>query len=157
VRQATQVVERLSQRVLEGKKVPSDERILSLVELHTEAVPRSPWWRAGHARAHVEGRIVTQDEIMEHPTEHGQAATAVGHHVALFDHLPGLLTANRGVPAADTEARLRHRAIPASGKRSNTPAPFAGSIASARASSTGLRACGGNTDGMGGSGSRVWT
>ncbi len=32
----------------------------------------------------VEGGIVTRFEILEHPTEHGQAVEAVAHHQALF-------------------------------------------------------------------------
>jgi hypothetical protein len=36
----------------------------------------------------VDGRIVTRDEILEHPTEHGQALRATEPHVALFARPP---------------------------------------------------------------------
>jgi IS5 family transposase len=120
------VIDQTRRRVLEGREVPSEEKVLSLVELHTKAVPH----HKGGAQVafgrqveldEVEGGIITRYEILEHPTEHGQAVTAVEHHVALFDHPPGLVAADRGVHAADTEQRLRqagvrHVAIPASGK-----------------------------------------
>jgi IS5 family transposase len=151
----------------------SEKKVLSLVEPHTKAVLRSPWRRpgrvraAGRARVRVEGGIITRYEMLAHPTEHGQAVTAVEHHVALFDHPPGLVAADRGVHAADTEQRLRqagvrHVAIPASGKVSaerrafeHTPA-FRRGIASARAPVAGSPACGGIMGG-GNAGPTGWT
>jgi IS5 family transposase len=120
------VISQTRRRVLEGKKVPSDEKVLSLVEPHTKAIARHKGGQLVEfgrqvVLDEVEGGIITRYEILEHPTEHGQAVTAVAHHVALFDHPPGLVAADRGVHAADTEQRLRqvgvrHVAIPASGK-----------------------------------------
>ncbi len=71
----------------------------------------------------VDGGIVTRYQILEHPTEHGQAVEAVAHHQALFEHPPNLVTADRGVHSADTEERLKAAgvkrvAIPAAGKLS---------------------------------------
>jgi IS5 family transposase len=119
------VIGQTRRRVLEGQKVPSEEKVLSLHEPHTRAIPRH---KGGALVAfgrqvildEVEGGIVTRYAILAHPTEHGQAVTAVEHHVALFAHPPGLVAADRGVHAADTEARLgqlgvRRVAIPASG------------------------------------------
>jgi IS5 family transposase len=117
-----QVISQTRRRVFQGEKV------LSLVEPHTRAVPRH---KAGKTVEfgrqveldEVEGGIVTRDEILSHPTEHGQAVTAVEHHRALFEHPPNLVAADRGVHTADTERRLREQgvrrvAIPASGKLS---------------------------------------
>jgi hypothetical protein len=66
---------------------------------------------------------VTRIQILEHPTEHGQAVSAVEHHLALFEHPLGLVAGDRGVHAADTKASLRQLgvtcvAIPASGRLS---------------------------------------
>jgi IS5 family transposase len=71
----------------------------------------------------VEGGIVTRYQILEHPTEHGQAVEAVAHHQALFEHPPGLVAGDRGVQSAETEERLKAAgvkrvAIPAAGKLS---------------------------------------
>jgi transposase, IS5 family len=115
-------------RVLEGKKVASEQKVLSLFEPHTRAIPR----HKGGALVEfgrqvmldeVEGGIVTRYEILEHPNEHGQAIEAVAHHRALFEHPPNLVTGDRGVHSADTEAMLtasgvKRVAIPASGKLS---------------------------------------
>ena len=71
----------------------------------------------------VEGGIVTRFQILEHPTEHGQAVEAVAHHQQLFEHPPNLVAGDRGVHSADTESRLQAAgvklvAIPVVGKLS---------------------------------------
>lgn len=115
-------------RVLEGKKVTSEQKVLSLFEPHTRAIPR----HKGGALVEfgrqvmldeVDGGIVTRYEILEHPTEHGQAIEAVAHHGAIFEHPPNLVAGDRGVHSAETEATLsaagvKRVAIPASGKLS---------------------------------------
>jgi IS5 family transposase len=115
-------------RVLEGKKVASEQNVLSLFEPHTRAIPR----HKGGALVEfgrqvildeVEGGIVTRYQILSHPNEHGQAVEAVAHHCALFEHPPNLVAGDRGVHSAATEERLtavgvKRVAIPASGKLS---------------------------------------
>src|SRR2546426_5226948 len=122
------VIKQTRTRVLEDKKVASGEKVLSLFEPHTRAIPR----HKGGALVEfgrqvvldeVEGGIVTRYEILEHPEEHGQAIEAVAHHCALFAHPPGLVTGDRGVHSAETEDKLKAAAvkrvaIPASGKLS---------------------------------------
>jgi transposase, IS5 family len=119
------VITQTRRRVLEGKKVASDEKVLSLFEPQTRAIPR----HKGGALVEfgrqvvldeVEGGIVTRYEILEHPNEHGQAPLAVRHHQTLFEHPPNLVTADRGVHSAQTEEQLKEAgvkrvAIPASG------------------------------------------
>ena len=79
------VIKQTRTRVLEDKKVASGEKVLSLFEPHTRAIPR----HKGGALVEfgrqvvldeVEGGIVTRYEILEHPEEHGQATHAVRHH-----------------------------------------------------------------------------
>jgi transposase, IS5 family len=122
------VIVQTRSRVLEGKKVASEHKVLSLFEPHTRAIPR----HKGGALVEfgrqvmldeVEGGIVTRYEILEHPNEHGQAVEAVAHHCALFEHPPNLVAGDRGVHSADTEEHLKAAgvkrvAIPASGKLS---------------------------------------
>ena len=115
-------------RVLEGKKVASDQKVLSLFELHTRAIPRHKGGAVVEFGRQVmldevDGGIVTRYEILAHPTEHGQAVEAVAHHRALFEHAPNLVAGDRGVHSADTEdtlkaAGVKRVAIPASGKLS---------------------------------------
>ena len=106
----------------------SEQKVLSLFEPHTRAIPR----HKGGALVEfgrqvildeVEGGIVTRYQILEHPNEHGQAIEAVSHHQALFEHPPNLVTGDRGVHSAETEDQLKAAgvkrvAIPASGKLS---------------------------------------
>jgi transposase, IS5 family len=123
-----QVIAQTRRRVLEGKKVPSDQKVLSLFEPHTRAIPRHKGGALVEFGRHVildevEGGIVTRYEILSHPNEHGQAIEAVAHHVALFDHPPGTVAGDRGVHSPETEAILKEAgvkrvAIPASGKLS---------------------------------------
>jgi IS5 family transposase len=122
------VIQQTRQRVLEGKKVASVDKVLSLFEPHTKAIPRHKGGSLVEFGRHVildevDGGIITRYEILEHPTEHGQAIPAVEHHLALFDHPPNLVAGDRGVHSADTEEHLtplgvKLVAIPASGKRS---------------------------------------
>jgi len=150
------VIAQTRSRVLEGKKVPSDQKVLSLFEPHTRAIPRHKGGAQVSIGRHVildetEGGIVTRYQILEHPNEHGQAIEAVAHHVALFEHPPGTLAGDRGVHSPETEAILKEAgvkrvAIPASGKRIaknakrwNTHAHGGAGIAGVRASRGELR------------------
>jgi transposase, IS5 family len=122
------VIAQTRRRVLEGKKVAASEKVLSLFEPHTRAIPR----HKGGALVEfgrqvildeVEGGIVTRYQILEHPNEHGQAVEAVARHRALFEHPPNLVAGDRGVHSAETEGELTDAgvklvAIPASGKLS---------------------------------------
>src|SRR5712691_4571823 len=120
------VIAQTRRRVLEGKKMASEQKVLSLFEPHTRAIPR----HKGGALVEfgrqvmldeVDGGIVTRYQILSHPTEHGQAIEAVAHHCALFEHPPNLVAGDRGVHSAETEERLKAAgvkrvAIPAVGK-----------------------------------------
>jgi IS5 family transposase len=122
------VIAQTRSRVIEGKKVSSDQKVLSLFEPHTRAIPRHKGGAQVEFGRHAildetEGGIVTRYQILEHPNEHGQAIEAVAHHVALFDHPPGTVAGDRGVHSPETEARLKEAgvkrvAIPASGNLS---------------------------------------
>jgi IS5 family transposase len=123
-----QVIAQTRSRVLEGKKVPSENKVLSLFEPHTRAIPRHKGGALVEFGRHVildevEGGIVTRYEILAHPNEHGQAIEAVQHHREVFKHPPNLVTGDRGVHSPETEATLttagvKRVAIPAAGKLS---------------------------------------
>ena len=110
-----QVIRQARQRVLEGKKVPANEKIVSLFEPHTRIIPRH---KGG---ADVEGGIVTRVTVLEDKTvEQGQLTPALAHHQQVFGRPPRLVTADRGVHAADNErvareAGVEHLVIPRSG------------------------------------------
>ncbi len=122
------VIAQTRSRVLEGKKVASADKVLSLFEPHTRAIPRHKggaeveFWR--HVILdEVEGGIVTRYQILEQPNEHEQAVEAVSHHQQVFGRAPRLVAGDRGVHSADTEevlttAGVKLVAIPAAGKLS---------------------------------------
>src|SRR5712692_3794506 len=122
------VIAQTRRRVLEGKKRASEQKVLSLFEPHTRAIPRHKGGALVEFGRHVildevEGGIVTRFQILEHPNEHGQAVEAVEHHCALFEHPPNLVAGDRGIHSAETEERLKAAgvkrvAIPAAGKLS---------------------------------------
>jgi transposase, IS5 family len=128
------VITQTRTRVLEGKKMAAGEKVLSLFEPHTRAIPRHKGGALVEFGRHVildevEGGLVTRYQILEHPTEHGQALEAVAHHQALFEHPPNLVAGDRGVQSAETEERLKAAgvkrvAIPASGKLSEERQAF---------------------------------
>lgn len=106
------VIAQTRSRVLEGQHVPSEQKVLSLFEPHTRAIPRYK----GGAQVEfgrqvvldeVEGGIVTRYAILEHPNEHGQAIDAVEHHQEVFARPPHLVAGDRGVHSAQTEEKLK--------------------------------------------------
>jgi transposase, IS5 family len=126
-----QVISQAERRVLEGKKVPAQEKIVSLFEPHTRIIPR----HKGGAKVEfgrmvvvdeVEGGIVTRFAVLEDKTaEQGQLAPALEHHRQLFDRPPWLATGDRGVHAPENEriareAGVKHLVIPRSGVLSKT-------------------------------------
>jgi IS5 family transposase len=122
------IIAQTRSRVLEGKKVASADKVLSLFEPHTRAIPRHKGGAEVEFGRHVildevEGGIVTRYQILEQPHEHGQAVEAVGHHRQVFGRAPRLVAGDRGVQSADTEQILTATgvklvAIPAAGKLS---------------------------------------
>ena len=120
------VIAQTRSRVLEGKKVASADKVLSLFEPHTRAIPRHKCGAEVEFGRHVildegEGGLVTRYAILEQPNEHGQALEAVRHHQQGFDHPPNMVVGDRGVYSADTQetltsAAVKLVAIPASGK-----------------------------------------
>src|SRR6266567_697974 len=122
------VIAQTRTRVLEGKKMASEQKVLSLFEPHTRAIPRHKGGALVEFGRHVildevEGGIVTRFQILEHPNEHGQAVEAVAHHREVFVHPPNLVAGDRGIHSAETEGQLKAAgvkrvAIPAWGKLS---------------------------------------
>jgi IS5 family transposase len=122
------VIAQTRSRVLEGKQVASADKVLSLFEPHTRAIPRHTGGAEVEFGRHVildevDGDIVTRSTILEQPHEHGQATEAVAHQQQVFGRAPRLVAGDRGVQSADTEqvlmsAGVQLVAIPAAGNLS---------------------------------------
>lgn len=126
-----QVISQTERRVLQGRKVPAKEKLVSLFEPHTRIIPR----HKGGADVEfgrmvvideVEGGMVTRFAVLEDKTaEQGQLAPALKHHRELFDRPPWMATGDRGVHAPENErlareAGVKHLVIPRSGAVSKT-------------------------------------
>jgi hypothetical protein len=88
-----QVIAQTRSMVLEGKKVASEQKVLSLFGPHTWAIPRHKGGALVEFGRQVildeaEGGIVTRYKILSHPNEHGQAIKVVQHHQEIFEHPP---------------------------------------------------------------------
>lgn len=100
-------------RVLEGRKVASEEKVLSLHEPHTRIIPR----HKGGALVEfgrqvvldeVEGGLVTRYEVLgDGESDRGQGIPAVSHHQELFGHPPRILAGDRGIHSKTTASHVQ--------------------------------------------------
>jgi IS5 family transposase len=126
-----QVISQTERRVLQGRKVPARQKLVSLFEPHTRIIPR----HQGGADVEfgrmvvvdeVEGGIVTRFAVLEDKTaEQGQLAPALEHHRQLCARPPWMVAGDRGVHAPENEriardAGVTHLIIPRSGVVSQT-------------------------------------
>jgi IS5 family transposase len=125
-----QVVRQARTRVLEGGKVPAQEKLVSLFEPHTCILQRRKTGVPIEFGRHlvldeVEGGIVTRYRLLPAGVgEHGELLTAVAHHQAVFGHPPDLVAGDRGFhlpPAQATALRaagVKQVAVPWQGPAS---------------------------------------
>jgi IS5 family transposase len=97
-----QVVRQARTRVLEGGKIPAQEKMVSLFEPHTRVLQRRKTGVPIEFGRHVvldevEGGLVTRYHLLPAGAgEHGELPTAVAHHQQVFGHPPDLVTGDRG-------------------------------------------------------------
>lgn len=125
-----QVVRQARTRVLEGGKVPAQEKIVSLFEPHTRILQRRKTGVPIEFGRHVvldevEGGIVTRYHLLPAGAgEHGELLTAVAHHQQVFGHPPDLVAGDRGFhlppaqAAALQQAGVKQVAVPWQGPAS---------------------------------------
>ena len=96
------VVEQARRRVLEGEKVPNEEKIFSIFEPHTELLKRGKAGKPiefGHMMViqQVEGSFITDYEAFENkPVEHALVDAALEAHRELFGENPEEFSADKG-------------------------------------------------------------
>ncbi len=121
-----QVIDQAERRVLHGETVPASSKLVSLFEPHTAIVRRGK----AHLPAEfgrkvvldeVDGGLVTRYTVLAgNPADAPELPTSLGHHQALFDQAPAVLTADRAFFTLDNEQlahdlRIRSIALPRQG------------------------------------------
>ena len=107
------VIAQTRRRVLEGKKVASSEKVLSLFEPHTRAIPRHKGGALVEFGRHVilDGRGRRYRHALPDPGTSDGAWTGAGGDdapaSARMTHPPNLVTADRGVHSPETEEQLK--------------------------------------------------
>jgi IS5 family transposase len=104
-------------RVVQGERVPAQEKILSLFEPHVTIIRRG---KAGQETEfghkvwldEVDGGIVSQWRVLEgNPPDAEQWKPALDHHLKQFDKPPHLASADRGVYSADNEDYAHQKGV----------------------------------------------
>lgn len=109
-----QAVDQARRRVLQGERVPNDEKLFSIFEPHTELLKRGKANKDiefGHMInvCQVESKFITDYEVFENkPVEHELIEGALDAHKDLFGRMPDVLAADKGYwKDAFTTERLR--------------------------------------------------
>jgi IS5 family transposase len=112
-----QVIQQTVRRVMEGEKVPAQEKLVSIFEPHTDIIRRGKKGRPiefGHKiwLDEVDGGIVSSYRILEgNPNDKGQWIPSLEQHEALFAQPPDQASADRGVYSPDNEARAKKMGV----------------------------------------------
>jgi IS5 family transposase len=112
-----QVVNQTERRVLEGESVEAGEKLVSLFEEHTAIIARG---KAGKKVEfgrkvwldEVEGGIVSGYRVLEgNPSDEKQLLESLENHRRLFERLPWLVAADRGVYSPGNEEAARQMGV----------------------------------------------
>ena len=112
-----QVIDQTVRRVLGGEKVPATEKLVSLFEPETAIISKGkPARPTEFGRVvwldEVEGGIVSGYRILDgNPSEKEQLRPSLDHHVAVFDHPPDVLAADRGLYSEDNERYAQSQGV----------------------------------------------
>ncbi len=96
------VVSQARRRVLEGERVPNEEKLFSIFEPHTELLKRGKAGKDvefGHMIqiAQVDGKFITDYDVFnKKPIEHQLVTRALDSHKKLFGKYPDTLAADKG-------------------------------------------------------------
>jgi len=124
----TRVLDVAQRRILNGEKVPNDEKLFSIFEPHTELLKRGKAGKPiefGHMVSfqQVEGKFITDYGVFEkRPVDYDLIDAAIKSHENLFDAMPSVLAADKGYyesmeKIAKLEKRIEVVAIGKKGQR----------------------------------------
>ena len=113
-----QAIDQATRRVLNGEKVPAEEKLLSLYEPHTQTIVRH---KAGKAVEfgrklwvdEVDGGIISRYAILPEGggLDHPHLPASLTGHVARFGHPPRVVAGDRGVFSPENERVARELGI----------------------------------------------
>ncbi len=111
------VIDQTRRRVIEGEQVPSEEKVYSIFEPHTDLIKR------GKARKPVEfghkvflaesaQGLITDYQVLDgNPADTAQVQASLDHHQQVFHRPPELYTGDRGFYSADNVADCQQAGV----------------------------------------------
>jgi IS5 family transposase len=112
-----QVIQQTVRRVVEGEKVPAQEKLVSIFEPHTDIIRRGKKGRPvefGHKiwLDEVDGGIVSNYRVLEgNPPDQAQWIPSLEQHEALFDRPPNQASGDRGLYSLDNETQAQQMGV----------------------------------------------
>jgi IS5 family transposase len=112
-----QAIEQATRRVLRGEAVPSEEKVVSLFEPHTQVIRRH---KAGQPTEfgrkvlldEVEGGIISRYEVLDAGgLEHPHLPRSLAAHQQRFARAPDVLAGDRGLYSPENEALARQAGV----------------------------------------------
>lgn len=112
-----QVIQQTVRRVVQGERVPAQDKLVSLFEPHTAIIRRQKQHKPtefGHKvwLDEVDGGIVSDYRILEgNPPEHAQWRPSLDHHVQQFGRPPDQASGDRALYSPDNEAYAKQLGV----------------------------------------------
>lgn len=114
---AEKVYDQAWRRVIDGEKVPADEKLLSLFETHTDIICRGKKGSEaefGHKINFATGRsgMITWYKVLEgNPGDNVDFLPALDHHIETFGRAPKKVTADRRYYSSENETQAIERGV----------------------------------------------
>ena len=111
------VIDQTRRRVIEGEKVPPDEKVYSIFEPHTDVIKRGKERKPvefGHKVFLAESYrgLVTDYLVLEgNPADTTHVKISLDRHQQLFDHPPEWYAGDRGFSSADNEEHCQQAGV----------------------------------------------
>jgi IS5 family transposase len=114
---ANRVVSQASRRVLQGEKVPAEEKIVSIFEPHTAIIKRGKvtkpveFGRKIFMAESAQGLITDYQVLEGNPTDEAQVADSLQHHQQAFGTAPEVYAGDRGFYSAGNVERCEKAGV----------------------------------------------
>ena len=108
------VVDQTRRRVIEGEQVPTEEKVYSIFESHTDLIKRGKPLEFGHKVFLAESAqgLLTDYQVLEgNPADTNQLQASLDRHPQIFQRPPELYAGDRGFYSADHIDECRHSGV----------------------------------------------